>query len=73
MAFTSTSDFSPRLRAQIDAFFVALGQGVNAFVEARSRRDEIERLQLMSDAQLERMGITRDGIVQHVFRDRLCL
>lgn len=74
MAYTTASnDFSPRIRAQIDRFFVALGQGFNAYLEARSRRDQIERLQMMSDAQLQGLGITRDQIVHYVFRDRLGL
>jgi Domain of unknown function (DUF1127). len=73
MAFITTTDFSPRMRAQIDRFFASLGQGFNAYLEARSRRDQIERLQVMSDAQLARLGITRDRIVHYVFRDRLGL
>lgn len=71
MAYVTTSDFSPRMRAQIDRFFASVGQGFNAYVEARSRRDQIERLQMMSDAQLAARGISRDGIVQYVFRDRI--
>lgn len=73
MAFISNTDFSPRLRQQIDRFFAALGQGVNAMVEARSRRDQIERLTVMSDAQLAARGIKRDQIIAYVFRDRFCL
>ena len=73
MAFITTTDFSPRMRAQIDRFFATLGQGFNAYLEARSRRDQIERLQSMSDAELAWLGISRDRIVQHVFRDRLGL
>ncbi|WP_417628908.1 hypothetical protein [Pararhodobacter aggregans] len=73
MAFITTTDFSPRMRAQIDRFFASLGQGFNAYLEARTRRDQIERLQMLSDAQLAEMGISRDRIVHHVFRDRLAL
>lgn len=73
MAFITTTDFSPRMRAQIDRFFASLGQGFNAYLEARTRRDQIERLQMLSDAQLAEMGISRDRIVHHVFRHRLGL
>lgn len=73
MAYVTANDFSPRMRAQIDRFFASVGQGFNAYVEARSRRDQIERLQVMSDAQLGKLGINRDGIVQYVFRDRIGL
>ena len=41
--------------------------------ERMSRRDEIARLQAMSDADLARAGLTREGIVTHVFRDRMGL
>ena len=71
LAFTTTADFSPRMRAQIDRFFASVGQGFNAYVEARSRRDQIEKLQVLSDADLARLGITRDKIVAYVFRDRI--
>ncbi|WP_127103980.1 hypothetical protein [Pararhodobacter zhoushanensis] len=71
MAFITSTDFTPRIRAQIDAFFATLGQGFNAYLEARSRRDEIERLQMMTDAQLADLGTSRDRIVQYVFRDRI--
>ena len=73
MAFVTTTDFSPRMRAQIDRFFASFGQGFNAYIEARSRRDQIERLQVMSDAQLAQLGVSRDNIVQYVFRDRIGL
>lgn len=68
MAYTITH-FSPEIRQRIDAAFARLGQGVNAYVEARSRRDRIEALEAKSDADLARMGLTRDQIVAHVFRD----
>ncbi len=58
------------LRARVDAFFATLGQGVNAYLERQSRIEEIERLAALSDAELAARGIARDGIVQHVFRDR---
>lgn len=57
------------LRDRIDAFLAAMGQGFNAYLERRSRKDEIARLEAMSDAELARLGIARDRIVHHVFRD----
>jgi uncharacterized protein YjiS (DUF1127 family) len=59
-----------RLRVEADGFFTALGQGFNAYLERLSRTDEIRRLDAMSDEQLARLGISRDGIVKYVFRDR---
>lgn len=70
MAFIITPDDPPRMRAQLDRFFATLGQGVSADVEARSRRGQIETLQVMSGAQRARLGITRDRVVASMFRDR---
>ncbi len=40
-----------------------------AYTRRRSRIDQIEALQSLSDAQLAARGLRRDQIVQHVFRD----
>lgn len=69
----TTTPYTAEIRNRIDAFFTRLGQGVNAYVEARSRRDQIEALEAKSDEELARMGLTRDGIVAHVFRDIIWL
>ena len=42
-----------------------------ALAEAHARTREIEELKAMSDADLRKLGITRDRIVHHVFRDLL--
>ncbi|MDP5308494.1 hypothetical protein [Paracoccus spongiarum] len=70
MAHTIT-DFSPEIRQRIDAAFARIGQGLNAYVETRARRDRIEALEAKSDEELARMGLTRDGIIAHVFRDMI--
>ena len=51
----------------------ALGNGLERLAEAHSRRDQIERLSALSDAQLQALGLRRDQIVAHVFRDRIGL
>lgn len=71
MAYVSKSEIGTDLRAQIDRVFASIGQGFNAYLEARSRTVEIEFYNALSDAELEERGITRDRIVHHVFRDRL--
>lgn len=71
MAYISRSDTGADIRAQIDRFFANLGQGFNAYLEARSRVGEIEFLNGLSDAELAARGIKRDRIAHHVFRDRL--
>ncbi|MDS9467236.1 hypothetical protein RGQ15_06570 [Paracoccus sp. MBLB3053] len=72
MAIQST-EFAPSLRARVDAIFARIGQGMNAYVEARSRHAEIAALEAKSDAVLADMGITRDRIVHYVFRDLVWL
>lgn len=54
---------------RLDAFFTGLGLGFNAYSLRQSRMREIQNLNACSDAQLARMGITRDDIPRYVFRD----
>ncbi|MDQ1901473.1 hypothetical protein RAH32_13565 [Paracoccus sp. WLY502] len=68
MAYTITH-FAPETRGRIDAFFNRLGQGVNVYLEARARSAQIDALEAKTDAELACMGLTRDRIVAHVFRD----
>lgn len=73
MATLTTSLFTPLagfFRA-LGEMSVTLGNGLCCLAEARSRRDRIERLQALSDAQLRVLGLRRDQVVAHVFRDRL--
>ncbi len=60
-----------RVRAMLDTFFAGLGQGFNAYLTARSRMNEVERLNARSDAELARIGLRREDIPRHVFRDIL--
>lgn len=72
MAHLSTNaPLSSALRARLDTFFAGLGQGFNAYVESRSRINEINALNEKSDEELAEMGLTRDDIPRHVFRDLL--
>lgn len=68
MAIQST-ELSPTMRDRIDAFFTRIGQGLNAYIETRSRQHEIAALEAKSDEELAKLGITRDRIVHYVFRD----
>lgn len=70
MADVSFPALGQGLRAQADQFFARLGQGFNAYLELRSRSAEIAALNRLSDADLAAMGLARDRIVAHVFRDR---
>ena len=69
MAYVSTSqpgatarDLGARLMAWLESY-----------AHRRSRRDRIEALLALPDAELAARGLTRDRIVAHVFSDRLGL
>lgn len=48
-----------------------LSRGLAHMIRVASRQDQIDQLQAMSDVELARLGIARDEIVHHVFRDRM--
>ncbi len=72
MAYTITR-ISPRIRARLDELTSRMGRSLDNYVDSRSRRTEIEALEAKSDEELARMGLTRDRIVAHVFRDMIWL
>jgi uncharacterized protein YjiS (DUF1127 family) len=49
--------------------FVAIGKVLIAIGEANSRAQQVQRLQDMSDAELAALGIKREEIAHHVFKD----
>lgn len=57
------------IRDRWQRFTAALRRGFDAQTRHRSRRDKIEALEAKTDAELARMGIRRDEIAYHVFRD----
>lgn len=59
------------LAHKIDRFFVDLGLGVNPAGLRRARLKQIIQLEAQSDQDLERIGLKRDDILPHVFRDIL--
>jgi hypothetical protein len=48
----------------------AVSAGLATFMEQQSRSAEIARLRALDDAELAALGVPRDRIVYHVFRDR---
>lgn len=66
---TSQFNFSARPRSGYERMFASILRGMTAYADARSRRDRIEALEAKSDAELARLGIRRDEIAYHVFRD----
>lgn len=47
-----------------------LAEAFERYARLRSRRDQIEALEALSDEDLARIGLTRNTIVMHVFGDR---
>lgn len=64
-----TTVSAPSLRDRLDLLLSRMGQGLNAYMESRSRRTQIAALEAKSDEELAKLGITRDRIVHYVFRD----
>ena len=69
IAHTEETGLSHRLWTSV----VSLGQTVSAALAVNSSADarfrEVQRLQSLSDVELSKLGIPRDRIVHHVFRD----
>ena len=69
MAMTSThSDTHAPLLARAGA---AISRWFDTYADARGRGPQLRRLNALSDAELARMGLTRDRIVAYVFRDAI--
>lgn len=69
MANVTTHIADTGLRSGIAHFFQSIGSAMVTYMERRSRADQIAKLNALSDEQLSKMGITRDGIPAYVFRD----
>ena len=57
------------LRAGLARLATSIGTAFVAYAEASSRSAEVTRLQGLSDDRLAEMGIKREDICHHVFRD----
>lgn len=55
--------------SQLVEMFKAIGTSIINATEASSRITRVEALRAKSDAELAAMGIKRDDIVHHVFKD----
>jgi len=51
------------------AFFGAISSGVSRLLAARNRSGQVQRLQKLSDEELADIGLSRDTIMRHVYRD----
>ena len=64
-----TGSAASRFGGAFTRFLASIREGLDAYVTARSRIAEIERLNAKSDAALAEMGLRREDIPRHVFRD----
>jgi len=55
--------------AAVAGFFRSIGKSMMSAAEANHRLKTVERLQAKSDAELTAMGLRREDIIRHVFRD----
>lgn len=73
MAFTTQTASGFDIRAGFDRILSAVANALVKMTEVHSRRRQIDVLNALSDERLAEMGLTRDGIVAHVFRDKIYL
>lgn len=69
MASTTTDITSSPRRTLWGRFIDALERGVERSSRVQVRRARIEALEAKSDEELARLGIRRDEIAYHVFKD----
>lgn len=69
MSNITTNASAAALRGAWNRFIAALDRGCNRIALRGSRRAQIEVLEAKSDEELARIGIQRDQIAYHVFRD----
>ncbi|MFD2738485.1 DUF1127 domain-containing protein [Sulfitobacter aestuarii] len=55
--------------SNVGSFFAALGRGIVANSSGARRLERIERLEAKSDAELAELGLRREDILHHVFKD----
>jgi hypothetical protein len=69
MAFftdTASAQSQPGILSKIGTGIVA---AMTRIMDAQDRSPEVRRLEAMSDIELAEMGIKRENIIRHVFRD----
>lgn len=55
--------------ARLHAIWNGIVLGMTSYCERKSRFGEIQALEAKSDAELAAMGLRREDIARHVFRD----
>jgi uncharacterized protein YjiS (DUF1127 family) len=69
MASTTTDIATAPRKGSLARFLDGIERSVERSARVRSRRARIEALEAKSDDELARLGIRRDDIAYHVFKD----
>lgn len=67
--FANTDQSGSSIWNSISDFFASLWNTARIHHELEGRLDQMRKLQALSDAELAKLGIARDRITHHVFRD----
>ncbi len=65
----ANSRLSPRQSLQLDWFLADTGLGCNPAQDRVAREAEFARLSALPDGALRSMGLSRQGLAAHVYRD----
>ena len=69
MAFyTNKLDSRPE-KSAAHQFFGGIAAFFERLMEAQTRSNEVRRMQNLSDAELAKLGVSRENIVRQVYRD----
>ena len=66
--FTETIDTQPK-RKTLQSVLAAVSNALSRIVAAQNRSVDVQRMQNLTDRELAKMGLHRDVIVRHVYRD----
>lgn len=69
MAYYTETVESQTPKSPAIAFASAISRAVARFMATQDRGVEVRRLQKLSDRELADIGLTRDGIIQHVYHE----
>lgn len=71
MASITDLDLRSRRTGALRSAWRGFVEGLEHYMERHARTDRINALNARSDEELARMGLRREDIVRHVYRDRL--
>lgn len=66
---TNIAAVHPSLRDRFATAFAAVGRAMDRYIERKSRSGQVAALEAKTDAELAEMGLKRENIALHVFRD----